>query len=188
MESEFPWQGHIRFVCNFSTEKKFTLRLRIPSWAGGVKLKLNGVPFDYDLPTKIKLPPTLSGYDPRRAFFLPVEHDWQVGDLIEIDFDMPIRVLHPHPKASCLRGKAAVTQGPLVYCLESIDNTMVDLFDCVIDENSLVCQSAPELFSRIVKIKGKTTTGEAVCFIPYALWGNRGPSRMNVWINRQESK
>jgi Glycoside hydrolase family 127 C-terminal domain len=36
----------------------------------------------------------------------------------------------------------------------------------------------------INRVAGKTKGGKPLTFIPYFLWGNRGPSQMNVWINQ----
>jgi DUF1680 family protein len=38
----------------------------------------------------------------------------------------------------------------------------------------------------IVVIHGRTTVGKPLKFIPYFLWGNRGPSQMTVWVKASE--
>lgn len=39
------------------------------------------------------------------------------------------------------------------------------------------------LLDGIIRIQGRTTEGKPLTFIPYFLWGNRGPSQMTVWVN-----
>ncbi len=34
-----------------------------------------------------------------------------------------------------------------------------------------------------MKITARSTEGQALTFIPYFLWGNRGESTMTVWVN-----
>jgi DUF1680 family protein len=80
-------------------------------------------------------------------------------------------------------GKVTVTRGPLVYCLESVDNPGVDIFTAQLDPASLRDEFIPDLLGGCVIIHGKTTDGKALKFIPYFLWANRGESQMTVWVN-----
>jgi hypothetical protein len=57
----------------------------------------------------------------------------------------------------------------------------VDIFTCRVDPSGLTAASA-DLFGGIVVIKGQSTSGEALTFIPYHLWGNRGQSQMSVFV------
>jgi DUF1680 family protein len=96
---------------------------------------------------------------------------------------MSIQTRHAHPKVKGHAGKIAVTRGPLVYCLESVDNLGVDIFTARLDPVSLVEKFVPDLLGGCVVIHGKTTDGKALKFIPYFLWANRGESQMTVWVN-----
>lgn len=183
IESGLPWDGRARLDLTAVTAPEFALQLRQPSWAGGMSITVNGEPA-VRLPA---LPPsadaTACGYDPRPALFLPLRRAWQLGDMIEIDFAMPMRLLRAHPKVKGHAGKAAVTRGPLVYCLESSDNPGVDIFTARLDPDSLSAAFDEALLGGIVKIQGKSKGGETLTFIPYFLWGNRGAAQMTVWIN-----
>ncbi len=46
---------------------------------------------------------------------------------------------------------------------------------------SLVAQVS-ELFDGVVIITGREIGGAELTFIPYHLWGNRGPSQMSVFV------
>ncbi len=76
-----------------------------------------------------------------------------------------------------------MTRGALVYCLESTDNPDIDIFTARLDADSLSPVFDQDTLGGIVKLIGKTTTGKPLIFIPYFLWGNRGPSQMIVWVN-----
>ena len=80
-------------------------------------------------------------------------------------------------------GKVAITRGPLVYCLESVDNPDVDIFTVPLDPDTLRDEFAPELLGGCVVIHAKAIDGRPLKFIPYFLWANRGESQMTVWVN-----
>jgi DUF1680 family protein len=124
-----------------------------------------------------------SGYDPRPASFQSFTRTWLPGNQVEISFEMPIQLRRAHPKVKGHSGKVAVTRGPLVYCLESVDNLKEDIFTARLDPSSLTPVFDNSLLGGIIRIEGKTTTGAPLTFIPYFLWGNRGPSQMTVWVN-----
>jgi len=80
-------------------------------------------------------------------------------------------------------GKVALTRGPLVYCLESVDNPDVDVFTAQLDPSSLRDEFVSDLLGGCVVIHGKTSEGKPLKFIPYFLWANRGESQLTVWVN-----
>lgn len=189
MESGLPWDGRVRLHLTevvFSTPgqpKRFNLILRQPSWCNAMRLTLNGKPVSNhppEIPVKNGL---AAGYDPRRAAFRAVNHPFASGDVVEIDFGMPLLLRRAHPKVKGHQGKVAVSRGPLVYCLEDIDNPGVDIFAATIAPDSLQAVPDESLLEGVVKIVGRTQEGKPLVFIPYFLWGNRGASRMTVWVN-----
>jgi DUF1680 family protein len=185
LESGLPWEGHarIKIASNPDQAVPFELQLRQPVWTDGMRLTLNGKPiFIASGKVDVKDAPS-SGYDPRPAVFVPINHLWSSGDEVEIDFEMPIRLRSTHPRVKGHRGKVAVTRGPLVYCLENIDNPNVDIFTSKLNPASLTPVCDNSMLGGIIKIQGKTKEGTSLTFIPYFLWGNRGPSQMTVWVN-----
>jgi DUF1680 family protein len=96
---------------------------------------------------------------------------------------MSIRLRRAHPRVKGHAGKVAITRGPLVYCLESIDQPDVDIFSAKLDPSSLREEYAPDLLGGCVVIHGNTTDGKPLKFIPYFLWANRGESQMTVWVH-----
>jgi DUF1680 family protein len=124
-------------------------------------------------------------YDPRCSYFTTINLPWSEGDVVQIDFDMSIQLRRAHPKVQGHAGKVTVTRGPLVYCLESVDNPGVDIFTAQLDPSSLRDEFIPDLLSGCVLIHGKTTDGKPLKFIPYFLWANRGEAQMTVWVNCQ---
>jgi DUF1680 family protein len=98
---------------------------------------------------------------------------------------MSIQLRRAHPKVKGHDGKVAITRGPLVYCLESVDNADVDIFTVQLDPSSLRDEFVPGLLGGMFVIYGKTIDAKPLKFIPYFLWANRGESQMTVWVNCQ---
>ena len=55
------------------------------------------------------------------AGYLTLTRGWQRGDRVELVLAMPPRLLTAHPRVDAVRGTAALSRGPLVYCLEHAD-------------------------------------------------------------------
>ena len=184
MDSGFPWDGHVRIKITSQPDQAipFELKLRRPSWTDVMHLHLNGKLIGTGSRKIIGMDNPASGFDPRSAVFVPINHPWSSADEIEIDFEMPVRLRRALPSVKGHSGKAAVTRGPLVYCLESIDNPGVDIFTARLNPDSLVPVLDKSMLGGIIKLQGATKEGTALTFIPYFLWGNRGPSQMTVWV------
>jgi uncharacterized protein len=169
IESGLPWNGKVRIGIEPEQEKEFTIHLRIPSWDHGGQSNDQA---------------TASGADPRLARYETIYRIWSPeSEPLEYDFDMSIKLRRAHPRVKGHNGKVAVTRGPLVYCLESVDNAGVDIFTAELDPTSLCDEFVPDLMGGCVIIHAKTITGQPLKFIPYFLWANRGESQMTVWVN-----
>lgn len=188
MVSGLPWEGRLRIrlaevvFSNPGQPKQFELYLRQPAWSGGMQVAINGNPVKDGLLKSADQDSIALGYDPQLAVFQTIRYPWSPDDVIQVAFDAPIRLRRAHPKVKGHQGKVAVTRGPLVYCLEDVDNPEVDLFTTALDPDSLEALPDGSLLGGIVTIKGQTRAGQPLTFIPYFLWGNRGPSQMTVWV------
>src|SRR4029077_7562002 len=93
--------------------------------------------------------------------------------------------------------RVALERGPIVYCLEGIDNGG-SVFDCVLPDNARITPEFKENVLggvTVLSISGaeratRAADGEVstqpvnLTAIPYALWNNRGLSTMEVWVAR----
>jgi DUF1680 family protein len=169
IESELPWGANVKIHVLSEVQTEFKLHLRVPSWnsldaSGGQR--------------------SASGYDPGDSFYETIFKIWSPGnETMDFHFDMSIRLRRAHPRVKGHAGKVAITRGPLVYCLESIDQPDVDIFSAKLDPSSLREEYAPDLLGGCVVIHGNTTDGKPLKFIPYFLWANRGESQMTVWVH-----
>lgn len=121
--------------------------------------------------------------------------------VIALAFRMPPRLVYANPHLAHDNGKCAVVKGPLVYCLEEVDNGK-DLAALWLDaEMPLQAQFGADLWDGTIVItaKGYRIEGEAFAgklygsikpvskptalrFVPYCRWGNREPGEMAVWV------
>jgi DUF1680 family protein len=190
LESRLPWDGKVVLRISESLPQEsnqpleFALRLRQPSWAERMHISINGGSvIETFLESRNGQPETSAGFDPRRSEFRTLKRVWKQGDEISIHFEMLIQLRRAHPRVKGYAGKVAVSRGPLVYCLEDVDNPEVDMFNAHVAPGSLSTVDDPAGLGGVVKVIGKSTKGESLTFIPYFLWGNRGPSKMTVWVN-----
>jgi len=184
VESGLPWGGDVAIHLTPRAPAAFTLHLRIPSWTDRFRLRVNGQVFEAASPpegTGGSEQPA-SGYAPQRAYHLPLTRTWSPGDTIEIEFQMPVTIRKAHWKVKSVCGRVALTRGPLVYCLESVDNSGLDLLQTRIDPPSVRAEFDPDLLGGIWVLRGETVQGRAFTAIPYAYWANRGESQMVVWV------
>ena len=166
-----------------ATTAPCTVYLRMPGWAGAGRVIVNGQPVSAEPPVRPSLPPSASGITPQAAWYLPLPRIQAArGDVIEIEWPLPVLARRAHPRVRGLRGRVALTRGPLVYCLESIDNPGLDLFAARLDPATFQPEFEPELLGGVWVLRGRTRQGQPCTAIPYYAWANRGPSQMTVWV------
>jgi hypothetical protein len=187
IQSGLPWSGQIMIILNPAVPARFAVSVRIPSWcadAPAADLVVTAAGKRLVVPPPPAAPDqTASGYDPRLGQWLRIDRIWQPGDRIELSLPMPIQVRHAHPRLRDHQGKIAITRGPLVYCLENLDNPGTDIFSTRLVPQTLETAWDDSLLDGIVKLTGRSQDGRLLTLIPYMLWGNRDESTMTVWMN-----
>lgn len=186
-ETNYPWDGNVRLKATGFGEKEFTLALRIPAWCRNYKLRVNGK----ILKTGVDI---LKGY-------AKINRIWNDEDAVELSMDMPAELIQANPKVRADAGKVAITRGPLVYCLEEIDNgsnlSAISIpLDCSLEiekDNSFLNDAVTirttairtddkcwpdELYRPAVNTEKETI----IKAVPYSMWCNRRPGEMTVWI------
>jgi uncharacterized protein len=92
--TEYPFRGSIKITVNPARPSRFSLSLRIPSWASGAKLRVNSQPASAQV---------------KPGEFARIEREWKSGDLIELDLPMQPRI------SRWFNNSVAVERGPLVF-------------------------------------------------------------------------
>jgi DUF1680 family protein len=92
-ETDYPFDGSVRITVNPSSPVAFPLQLRIPGWATGATILVNG-----------KAEPA-----PSPASFTSIDRTWKSGDRVEIRFPMVPRV------SRWFKNSVAIERGPIVF-------------------------------------------------------------------------
>jgi len=92
-ETSYPFHGTVRMTINPASPLAFPLLLRIPAWAAGATIKVNG-----------QQQPA-----PAPGGFARVERTWKAGDHVDIEFPLVPRV------SRWFRDSIAVERGALVF-------------------------------------------------------------------------
>ena len=167
-ETDYPWDGSVKLTISTSLPLEKEIRLRIPNWCKTYDLSINGKRINVS---------EEKGY--------AVIKDWKSQDVIALDMDMPVEIVAADPHVKENFGKRAIQRGPLVYCMEEIDNP--EYFDQIQLSPSTTFQTAfaSDILNGIKTIK---TNGRAqsATFIPYYAWDNRKAGKMRVWIPYNE--
>jgi hypothetical protein len=188
-ETDYPWDGRIRLNVTEAPTREVGIRLRVPGWARDAAMTINGAP---------------SPRRPEPGAYALVRRVWSPGDVVELTFPMPARLMRAHPLVEEARNQVAIRRGPLVYCVESPDLPEgVRVQDVTIPRGiALEPRFDPGLLGGVTVLEGRASavrepdwTGSlyrelaeaparpfALRLIPYFAWGNRGQSEMSVWL------
>ena len=167
-ETDYPWDGSVKLTISTSQPLEKEIRLRIPDWCKTYDLSING--------KRINVPKE-KGY--------AVIKDWKSQDVIALDMDMPVEIVAADPHVKENFDKRAIQRGPLVYCMEEIDNP--EYFDQIQLSPSTTFQTAfvSDILNGIKTIKTNGRAQSATC-IAYDAWDNRKAGKMRVWIPYNE--
>jgi hypothetical protein len=171
---------------------EFTFYVRIPSWTDHAQVSINGKEVMGAAPGK----------------YLPINRRWAAGDVIELKVNVVPQVVEANPRVADDTGRVAVQRGPLIYCLEEIDQPNgVSLSDVAVNpgrqpadqfkpefrndllggmvvlhhEGAVYERGAAEqlLYSQYKRDAGIRKV--PLTFIPYYSWANRQATSMQVW-------
>jgi len=193
--TNYPNDGKVSIVLHPEQNKKFTLKLRIPSWVNGEPVPTDLYTFRNGSTNKIAL--LLNGET--KSFeiengYISISREWSNNDKVELELPMEIRIIKANPKILADKGKIALQRGPFVYCLEWPDNKG-KVLNLVVDSTSkFSTEFRNDLLNGVNVIKGlakpvsanngKIEIGNSVEFtaVPYYSWANRGAGEMSVWM------
>lgn len=182
--TSFPWDEQAGLYVSNNSGINVRIGIRIPSWSENFRIRVGGNLVEID---------SKKGYH-----YVEVESGTSV--VIGVNFDMSVIRNYANFHVSEDMGKVAVSRGPLIYCLEGVDNG-----------EDLNCLSLPVNahfeykfnHSLLNGVGVLTTTGKRIqprsdkalytkerpslkdvklTFIPYYAWANRGENEMQVWI------
>ena len=191
-KTNYPWSGNVKMTVSPATPKEFVMYVRIPGWSTKNSVKVNGK--------------DIAGGKPGE--YLAIRRRWAENDTIDLGFDMTTHLLKANPAVTEDRGRVAFQRGPIVFCMEHLDQpdhgvgmnlagytvlpgeTTTEHFDANLLDGVVVLTHAATI--------SKTATDMALYFpastpkppespttvklIPYYAWANRESASMQVWI------
>lgn len=164
LETSYPVNGTLRYTYH---GPEATLAIRIPSWCS-----------EY-------LGETENGY----ARF-PVRN----GSILELELPMEVHFIEADPQVSETAGKCAVTRGPIVYCMEGIDNDS-SLWDITLSERGTISVLDSDYGVPVLEMEAYRRPAATALYqqksharipftaklIPYFAFANRGITDMQIW-------
>jgi len=184
-ETNYPWDGKICLTIDPGKSREFDLYLRVPGWVhevetpGKLYRATGGSPVLYALSINEKA--TLGGVFENG--YLPISRTWKKGDVVEIEFPMPITRVYSHEKVETNKDHVALQRGPIVYCVEALD--IEGALDELIlsPETKLFAQHRPDMLGGVTVITDSETAKKpGLLAIPYYARDNRGSTGMKVWL------
>ena len=199
METNYPWDGNVLLSVDPKAKTKFALYVRIPGWARGeavpgylyqfvdksVKpfvLKVNGKAAEYRME---------NGY-------AVLTRDWKKGDKVELQLPMDVKQVTARQELKQDEDRVALQRGPLVYCVEGVDNGNQAWNLIVPEKTAFTTTHRADLLEGVTIIQfqspalqvaadGTSVSTEirTVTAIPYYAWCNRGQNAMQVWLPRK---
>ena len=192
-KTNYPWDGAVEISLTPAKSSEFTFYLRIPEWCHSAQVAVNSK--------------SVSGVTPGQYF--AVRRRWSPGDAIHLRFSMTPQVIEANRRVVDDYGRVAVQRGPLVYCLEQLDQPQgVSLYDVSLDLRQDSSSAFHEEFDKdllggivVLKHAGAWTEKTSsdgklyraftpsapkgrqvqLKFIPYYAWANRTATQMQVW-------
>ncbi|UVC15114.1 glycoside hydrolase family 127 protein [Mesorhizobium onobrychidis] len=186
--SAYPLFGSIRIEVSPHAPAEFTINLRIPGWAHEAEASVGGCAVDVTACTR-------NGY-------LSISRLWNAGDIIALELPMSPERIYAHPLVKQDIGRVALKRGPLVYCVEEVDNPggavqqlklprdawietveRGDLFDGVVTLTASAERVEDQGWGdSLYRNAPPIVSGCRLTALPYYLWDNRAKGSMQVWL------
>ncbi|MGV8136785.1 MAG: glycoside hydrolase family 127 protein [Mangrovibacterium sp.] len=185
----YPWEGNIQLTVRQAPEEEFAFYLRIPAWAAGATVRVNGKATDEQ---------------PVPGTYHKITGNWKAGDKIAVNFPMTVDLIEAHPLVEATRNQVAVRRGPVVYCLEtagltgdaSVSNMALSAWtefkaiktkiagsELTALEGIALKTDPADWGNRLYRPLSVRQPGQTkVLLIPYYAWNNRGKGEMKVWL------
>ncbi|RCW62419.1 glycoside hydrolase family 127 protein [Halanaerobium sp. ST460_2HS_T2] len=183
--SDFPWDNNINYTINAENSVNFNLNVRFPDWAEEAEVFVNG----QNEQVKVK------------NNYLVINRKWKDSDQIKVVFEMLVKQIKSHPAVKENRNQVALMRGPLVYCLEEVDNN-IDLDNIIIPADSEINVKFEKALNGFNYLEGEALIENQAVWedklylekseveynefkfkaVPYYLWDHRDPGQMRVWL------
>ncbi len=181
--SNYPADGKVSISFEGRPTKK-KLAIRIPDWSDEINV---------DFPAATQEAQYESG-------FMVFEHTWDSSSILELDFEMNIKLHKSHRMVIDNIGRLAVSYGPSIYCgeelrLESAPQlATLDLGEEIRTTGKTILDGSPILQATVLRespsqhgqlyedFADPAVKSGTMNLIPYRTWNAKGKSYMQVWL------
>jgi len=190
-QTDYPWRGEIRVRISPEKPEQLTLKFRIPGWTQNKVLPSDLYRYTDTANKKVVI--TLNGKEINYNIYhgyAAITRIWKPGDSINISLPMSIRRVGSDKRVKDDENLTALEYGPIVYCVEGIDNNNQLDSLTLPDYTALRVEKRNDLLHGVNIISGEVPArdGQAMrtfTAIPYYAWSNRGAGTMKVWLPRK---
>jgi DUF1680 family protein len=186
--TNYPWEGNVNITIQKCKKDAFDVMFRIPRWAKGTSIKVNGEPTNVDV---------------KEGQFASINRKWRKDDVISVDMPMEITMVEGHTRIEEVRNQVAIKRGPIVYCIESADlpeGTKItdvylssasemkavykkDLLDGVtVIETEVLIRTNNNNETMYKRVEKPEFTKYKTQLVPNYAWSNRGQGEMTVFM------
>jgi hypothetical protein len=196
MQTNYPWDGNIKITVNPKSRAEFPLYVRIPGWVQGKPVPGDIYKYGDNIDTPYKV--SLNGKEIPVAIekgYAVINNKWKKGDEVQLVLPMEVRRVVAREEVEQNNDRVALQRGPLVYCVEGVDNDG-QAWNLIVPENTrFTSEFNPKMLGGITTIQFEIpvinvgsdgmsiqTQNKTITAIPYYTWANRGRSEMQVWL------
>ena len=196
LETNYPWDGAVKLTASPARKVAYALHLRIPGWAENTPAP--GKLYRYTDTDNTKPEILLNGkpvaYQTEKGYAV-IDRTWQKGDVVELKLPMTVRQVAARPDVRADQDRVALQRGPMVYCVEGVDNegrawnilvpdkaTYTTKPHRVLDEPVVAIQANVSVVGASADGLSVQLSPKTITAIPYYAWANRGKSPMQVWL------
>jgi DUF1680 family protein len=193
-ETNYPYGNAVKFkiVRETETEKKLALAIRIPAWSelSNTRLTYRG--------QELILTSSVKDNCLYKDGYVYLKQGFRDGDEVILELDMTPYRIYSNTRVHNNEGCVALQYGPLVYCVEGVDNEgEVHSLRIAKDGKPEVIMNE-QLFGGIMTLqlpgyrlistqelyskKRPEAKPVTITAVPYYVWGNRGLNQMRVWL------
>ncbi|WP_346863675.1 glycoside hydrolase family 127 protein [uncultured Draconibacterium sp.] len=185
-DTKYPWDGDIKISVSPKKKTTFSVKVRIPGWS--VNTPVPGDLYSYKEKTGTKPVIEINGeqvaYSLENGYAI-LNREWNNEDQIKLTLPMEVRKVKANDLVEDDRGKIALERGPIVYCVEEIDNPAIENLS-VSENTSFSSNFQADLLAGVELIKAEgPEKEEQFTAIPYYTWNNRGANKMDVWLTEK---
>lgn len=196
LDTNYPWDGNVKITVNPAKKVAYALHVRIPGWATNVPVpgKLYAFTNTSDAKAEVLINGKPTTYRVEKGYAV-IDRTWQKGDVVEVKLPMDVRQVAARSEVKADQDRIALQRGPLVYCVEGVDNsdkvwnllvpaqpTFETKLHQVLDEPVVAIQAHLSVVEAAPDGLSIQTKPQTITAIPYYTWANRGKSTMQVWL------